>query len=148
MNKLKVKGKARAILKYDDGREEVIEQGNMIVNVGFDLLITSLIKTGSDRPNPLSHVAIGSGSTASSSSMTSLVSETNRGVGTWNWSTGSKVFTISTTYAKGSVTDLISEGGVFNASSGGVMFDRVVFPTPIQGSSDITYTQEFEFEVL
>lgn len=148
MNKFKLKGTARAILKYDDGREEVIEQGNMIVNSGFDLLISSLIKTGSDRPNSLSHVAIGTGSTASSSSMTALVAETNRGVGTWSWSAGSKVFRISTTYAKGSVTGLINEGGVFNASSGGTMFDRVVFTSPIQGTSDMTYTQEFEFEVL
>lgn len=144
---LKFKGTARARLKFDDGREEVVEQGNMIVNSGFDLIINSLISTES-RPDTLSHVAIGTGDTATSSSMTTLVNETHRGFGSWNWTQGSKVFTISTTYPKGSVLDLISESGVFNASSGGTMFDRVVFTSPVQGTADMTYTQEFEFEVL
>lgn len=147
MSELKFKGTARAKLKYDDGREEIVEQGNMIVNSGFDLIISSLISS-SNRPNTLSHVAIGTGDTVSSSSMTALVNETHRGFGTWSWSAGSKVFTISTTYPKGSVLDLIAEGGVFNASIGGTMFDRVVFTSPVQGTADMTYTQEFEFEVL
>ena len=147
MSELKFKGTARAKLKYDDGREEIVEQGNMIVNSGFDLIISSLISTN-DRPETLSHVAIGTGDTPSASSMTELVNETHRGFGSWNWSAGSKVFTISTTYPKGSVLDLIAEGGVFNASIGGTMFDRVVFTSPVQGTADMTYTQEFEFEVL
>lgn len=147
MSEIKFKGTARAKLKYDDGSEKVIEQGNIIVDTGFDLIISSLISS-ENRPDTLSHVAIGSGNVLSTSSMTSLVNETNRGFGTWSWSPGSKIFTISTTYPKGSVVDLITEGGVFNASLGGTMFDRVLFSTPIQGSADMTYTQEFEFEVL
>lgn len=145
--KLKIKGTARGICRYDDGRVEVIEQGNMIVNSGFDMLIRSLIKTDG-RPNPLSHVAIGSGTAATSAAMTSLAQEHHRGKGTWTWNQGSKVFTISTTYPKGSVTELIAEGGVFNASSGGAMFDRVVFSPTTQGTIDMTYTQEFDFEVM
>lgn len=148
MDKIKLKGTGRAILRYDDGRVETIEQPNMIVTSGFNFLISSLIKSGADRPNPMSHVAIGSGSTASTASMTALVTETNRGAGTWSWTAGNKKFTIRTTFPKGSVTALITEGGVFNAASGGTMLDRLVFSTPIQGSADLTYTQEFEFEVL
>lgn len=146
-DKLKIKGTARGICRYDDGRVEIVEQGNMIVNSGFDMLIQSLIKS-SGRPNPLSHVAIGSGTTATSASMTALSAEHHRGAGTWTWNTGSKLFTISTTFAKGAVTQLIAEGAVFNAASGGTMFDRVAFSQAVQGTSDMTYTQEFTFEVM
>lgn len=146
-DKLKVKGTARGICRYDDGRVVVVEQGNMIVNSGFDMLIKSLIKTDG-RPNPLSHVAIGNGTTATNASMTALESEHHRGEGTWTWSEGAKSFTISTTFPKGDITENISEGGVFNASLGGDMFDRVVFLQSTQGTSDMTYTQEFTFEVM
>lgn len=145
--KIKLKGLARAILRHDDGRVETYETHNMIVTTGFDLVIKSITGVGG-RPDVLSHIAVGTGTTSSAASQTSLISEVARNAGTWNWNQGSSKFTISTTFPKGSVTALITEGGVFNAASGGVMFDRVVFETPFQGASDITYTQEFEFEVL
>lgn len=146
-NPIKIKGTARAILEHEDGRVEVYETHNMIVTTGFNMIIKSLINSTS-RPDVLSHIAVGTGTTVSTASMTTLVTETHRAAGTWSWSEGDSKFTISTTFAKGAVTDKITEGGVFNASSGGTMFDRVVFETPFQGASDITYTQQFEFEVL
>ena len=145
--KIKLKGLARAILKHDDGRVETYETHNMIVTTGFDLVIKAITGVGG-RPDVLSHIAVGKGTTSASASQTSLVTEVKRGAGTWTWTPGSSKFTISTTFPKGSVTDLVTEGGVFNAATDGVMFDRVVFETPFQGASDITYTQEFEFEVL
>lgn len=144
---LKLKGTGRAILTYPDGHKEVHEKHNLITTVGYDTLIGSLIKSTS-RPNPLSHVAIGTGTTASAVSQTTLVNETNRGAGTWTWSSGSKTFTISCAFARGTVSGNISEGGVFNASTGGSMFDRCVFTNPIPVTSEIQYTQEFEFEVM
>ena len=42
----------------------------------------------------------------------------------------------------------ITEGGVFNAASGGSMFDRLVFETPFTGAADTTFAMEFEFEVM
>ena len=145
-DKIAIKGTARAILTHDDGRVEVIEDHNMIMNGGFDLLIGSLIKS-SDRPNPLTHIAIGTGSTATAATQTALVSETYRKAGTWSWNSGSKTFTITASWSRGQVTGTIKEGAVFNASSGGTMFDRIVFSTPFTGASDIQYTQQFEFEV-
>lgn len=143
---IKIKGTARAILTHDDGRVEVIEDHNMIVNGGFDLLISSLIKS-SNRPNPLTHIAVGRGTTAAAAGQTALVNEAYRKAGTWSWSAGTKVFTITATWSRGAVTGTITEGAVFNASSGGTMFDRIVFSTPFTGAADIQYTQQFEFEV-
>lgn len=145
-DKVKIKGTARAILTHDDGRVEVIEDHNMIVNSGFDMLISSLINS-SNRPNPLSYVAIGTGTTAAAATQTALANEAYRLQGTWSWTAGSKIFTITAAWARGAVLGTITEGAVFNASSGGTMFDRIVFSTPFTGASDIQYTQQFEFEV-
>ena len=145
-DKLQIKGTARAILTHTDGRVEVIEDHNMIMNGGFDLLISSLINS-SNRPNPLGYIAIGRGTTATAATQTALVNEAYRKAGTWSWNAGTKTFTITASWATGAVTGNITEGAVFNASSGGTMFDRIVFSTPFAGASDIQYTQQFEFEV-
>ena len=145
-DKVGIKGTARAILTHTDGRVEVIEEHNMIMNGGFDLLISSLINS-LNRPNPLTHIAIGTGTTAVAATQTALVNETYRKAGTWSWNSGSKTFTLTASWNTGEVTGTITEGAVFNASSGGTMFDRIVFSTPFTGSSDIQYTQQFEFEV-
>lgn len=145
-DKLQIKGTARAILTHTDGRVEVIEDHNMIMNGGFDLLISSLINS-SNRPDPLGYIAIGRGTTATAATQTALVNEAYRKAGTWRWNAGTKTFTITASWATGAVTGNITEGAVFNASSGGTMFDRIVFSTPFAGASDIQYTQQFEFEV-
>lgn len=145
-DKIKLKGTARAILKHDDGRVEVIEDHNMIVNAGFDFIIASLINS-SDRPNPLTHIAIGTGTTAAAATQTALVNEYSRKAGTWSWTAGSKTFTITAEWSRGEVLGTITESAVFNASSNGTMFDRIVFSTPFTGAADIQYTQQFEFEV-
>lgn len=75
-DKIKFKGTGRVTLTHDDGRVEVYEQHNMIVNSGFNIIISSLIS--SERPAQLSHVAIGTGTTATSETQTTLVAEKYR----------------------------------------------------------------------
>ena len=145
-DKLQVKGTARAILTHKDGRKEIIEEHNMIMNVGFDLLISALINSA-NRPDPLGYVAIGTGTTATAATQTALANEAYRKAGTWSWNAGEKKFTITAEWETGAVSGTITEGAVFNASTGGTMFDRIVFSTPFVGASDIQYTQQFEFEV-
>lgn len=145
--KLNLKGTARTILTHDDGRVEVFEQHNMIVNSGFNFIISSMINSGNNRPSPMGYIALGTGDTAAAATQTSLVNETYRAAGTWQWSAGSKTFTITASWAKGAVLGTITEAGVFNSSSGGTMLDRLVFSTPFTGASDIQYTQQLEFEI-
>ena len=85
-DKIKFKGTGRVTLTHDDGRVEVYEQHNMIVNSGFNIIISSLIS--SERPAQLSHVAIGTGTTATSETQTTLVAEKYRKAGTWTWTSG------------------------------------------------------------
>lgn len=149
MTKIKIKGTARTTLTYDDGRVETFEDHNMIVTSGFDFLISSLINS-QNRPDALGYIALGTGTTAANASQTALVSQySTRKQGTWSWTAGSKVFTITANWSKGAIPagTTITEGGVFNASTGGTMFDRIVFSTPFAGSSDVQFTQQFEFEV-
>lgn len=145
-DKIKLKGTARTIITHADGTKEVIEQHNMIMNGGFDLLISSLINS-SNRPDPLGYIAIGTGTTATAATQTALANEAYRKAGTWSWNAGSKTFTITAEWATGEVLGTITEGAVFNASTAGTMFDRIVFSTPFVGANDIQYTQQFEFEV-
>lgn len=147
MTAIKMKGTGRAILTKENGEKTVYEHHNLITTAGFNFLIKSII-SGTGRPNVLSHIAIGTGTTAANVSQTALVSETNRGAGTWTWSEGSKTFKITTAFDRGAVSGTITEGAVFNAATGGTMFDRVVFATPITVGTDVQYTQEFEFEVI
>ncbi len=142
---IKVKGKGRAILKYDDGHVEIYEQNNMIVNVGFEFIMKAMTAT-SGRPAVMQYVAVGKGGGATTSAMTKLVNESNRHVGTWQIS--GKTFVITAPFGRGVVTGNITEGGVFNASSGGTMLDRLLFTTPITVDSSVDFTQEFEFELI
>lgn len=146
----KIKSRVYATVEYDDGHEELIEQGhNLVTTAGFNMLIKSITGVGTGgRPDVLSHIAIGTSDTAASAAQTTLVAETARKAGTWDWNEGSSKFTISATWDRGAITALIKEGGVLNAATGGTLFDRIVFETPFQGASDIKYTQHFEFEVL
>lgn len=147
MSNIKVKGVGKAILTYPDGTVKTIENCNMIVNSGLDFLIKCIINSGANRPNPLGYVAIGTGTGVTTGGMTALVSELARGAGSWTYTAGSATFKISTSFARGAVIGTVTEGGVFNAASAGVMFDRVLFTEPIPVTSDVAYTQEFTFTV-
>jgi len=54
------------------------------------------------------------------------------------------VFTFTASFLAGDATGAITEAGVFNASSSGTMFDRVVFPVVNKGSDD-SLTAVFTF---
>lgn len=147
MSNIKLKGVGRAIIKRSNGKVDVVENSNMIVNVGKDFIIKSLIMTGSNRPNPLGWVAIGKGTGATTPTMTKLVNESNRKAGTFTYNGNGNSFSVKTTYTRGGVSGVITEGGVFNSDVGGVMFDRVLFSPSIEIGADDEYTQEFTFTV-
>ena len=145
---MKLTGKSRAILKHSDGRIEISENHNLILDVGFDFVISKIISA--DASAPMTYVAVGTGTTAASSTLTSLTTEVARTQGTWTWTSGqaSRTFTISATFAQGAVIGTITEAGVCNASTSGTFLDRVLYDTALIGTSDSTLTIEFEFGVV
>ena len=114
---------------------------NLITNAGFDLAADVLGK--SSQPSHLSHLAIGTGSTAAAAGNTALGTETARIAATYAHTNGAKTFTLKGTVAAGTATGSIREVGAFNSSSGGTCFSRRVFNAVAKGSNDslsITYT--------
>lgn len=141
---LKLKGTLMLELRDVNGVvKESRRKDNIITTVGFDLIMDALGKSAS-RPAVISHIAVGTGSTAVASSQTTLVSELNRQAATYSHTAGTPSFTMTATYAAGVATGAITEAGVFNASSAGIMLDRVVFSVINKGADD-SLTATFQF---
>lgn len=135
-------GAMTATLLKANGETEVFHKDNIIVNAGFDFIADAIGKSAS-RPNAMGYIAIGTGTTAAVATQTTLVTESARAAATYAHATGSKVLTFTTTFAAGAGTGAITEAGVFNASSGGTMLDRVVFNVINKADADtlqITFT--------
>ena len=83
----------------------------------------------------MSHMAIGTGSTAAAASNAALGSEANRQSLT-STSVSGAVVTYVATFGPGNGTGAITEAGLFNASSSGDMLCRTVFAVVNKGGSD------------
>ena len=121
-----------------------VSKGNLIVNAGFDLIADALGKSTS-RPAVISYIGVGTSSTAPSAGQTALVTQTGSRVSaSYAHTGGTKVFTMTGTFNPGASTGALVESGVFNASSGGSMLDRVTFSVVNKGAND-TLTTTFTF---
>lgn len=90
----------------------------------------------------MSHMAIGTGTTAAAVGDTALVSEANRQALTSTAVSGGQV-TYSATFGNGQGTGALTEAAILNASSGGTMLCRTVFSVINKGANDtlaITWT--------
>ena len=132
---LKMKGRLTIALN-----DEVIQEvDNLVVTTGKNY-VASRIKDAS--ATAMTHMAIGTGSTAAAASDTALGSEAARTTLTSTTvSTNTVVYVDS--FGAGIGTGAITEAGLFNASSGGTMFCRTVFSVVNKGADDsmtITWT--------
>lgn len=134
--KMKLNGAMTATLKHENGDVEVFHKNNMIVDVGFDFVADALCKANS-RPNPLSHIAVGTGTDAVIGTQTSLSAELTRLAATYSHTVGTKAFTLTATFDAGVATGPITEAGVFNDAVDGIMLDRVMFPVVNKQENDI-----------
>ena len=139
----KLQGALTLMLTKADGTVEVTQKDNIIVDVGFDF-IANAIGNAASRPSCMGYTAVGTGTTAAATSQTSLGTEVSRLASTYAHTAGTKTFTFTTTFAAGVATGAITESGVFNAASAGIMIDRVVFPVVNKGADD-TLTTVFTF---
>lgn len=131
----KAHGAVAIVLKRADGSFESFKKDNLIVDVGFDFIADAIGKP-SGRPNAMSHIAIGSGTTAAAAAQTALVTEITRLAADYAHTAGTKVLTFTANFAPGVGTGAITEAGVLNAAAAGIMFDRVVFPVVNKGVDD------------
>lgn len=112
--------------------EVVQEIPNLVVTTGKNY-VASRMKDAT--ATAMSHMAIGTGSTAAAASQTALVSEANRQTLTSTTVTNNTV-TYVATFGAGSGTGAITEAAILNASSAGTMLCRTVFSVVNKGASD------------
>jgi hypothetical protein len=128
-------------LKIELNDEVVAEVPNIVVNDGKDF-VASRMKNATDAA--MSHMAIGTGSTAAAASDSALGSELagSRTALTSTTVTNNDIVYVAT-FGAGTGTGAVTEAGIFNASSSGTMLCRTVFSVVNKGSADsmtITWT--------
>jgi hypothetical protein len=128
-------------LKIELNDEVVAEVPNIVVSDG-KAFVASRMKNTTD--SAMSHMAIGTGSTAAAASDSALGSELSgsRTALTSTTVTNNDIVYVAT-FGAGTGTGAVTEAGIFNASSGGTMLCRTVFSVVNKGSADsmtITWT--------
>ena len=116
------------------------EKHNMIVNAGF-AYVYQLLTNQTSRPKAITHIAFGTGTATTTSGMTALANEVYRSTVTRSWNSSTREITLSGTIPTNSnINASIAEVGLFNASSGGTMFDRATFsPKGIDNEMSFDY---------
>ena len=137
---IKVTGELKLTLTRRDGhvKHEVIIP-NLVVTTGKNY-IASRMKDAS--ATAMSHMAIGTGSTAAAAGNTALGSEAGRVALTSTTVSNSDVAYVAT-FPAGTGTGAITEAGILNASSGGTLLCRTVFNVINKAAADtlgITWT--------
>ena len=132
---LKMKGR----LSIAINNEVVQEVDNLVVTAGKNYVASRMEGTSA---TAMSHMGIGTGSTAAAAGDTALGSEAARTALTSTTVTNNEVVYVDT-FGAGTGTGAITEAGVFNASSGGTMLCRTVFSVVNKQADDsmtITWT--------
>ena len=133
-------GKLTIEVKDKDGNlKQKQEVKNLVVDTGLDY-IASRMKDAT--ATAMSHMAIGTGSTAAAAGNTALGSEAARQALTSTTVTSNAVAYVAS-FTAGTGTGAITEAGILNAASGGTLLCRTVFSVVNKGASDsmtITWT--------
>jgi hypothetical protein len=109
-------------------------QPNLVVTVGKNLIADRLIGTSSA---VMSHMAVGSSSTAPANGNTALGAQISTRVALSSPTRSNSTITYITTFVAGQSTGAIVEAGIFNASTAGIMLCRTTFPVINKEADDI-----------
>ena len=138
---LKLRGDVAIVLKDKDGNiKDTREITNLVVNTGLTFICSRMAGTSA---GVMSHMAVGSGTTAAAAGQTDLVSILGSREALDSTSASSNTITFVSSFEAGEGTGAITESGIFNASSGGTMLARVTFPAVNKQADDtmsITHT--------
>jgi hypothetical protein len=136
---IKVKGELKLTLTNPQGNvtHEIIVP-NLVVTTGKNFIADRL----KNNTTVMSHMAIGTGSTAAAAGNTALGSEAGRVALTSTTVTDNAVAYVAS-FGAGTGTGAITEAGLLNASSSGTLLCRTVFSVINKGANDtlgITWT--------
>jgi len=128
------------VLNSDGQVKEQRSEKNLVVTAGLGF-IASRMEGTSDAV--MSHMAVGSGSTAADAGDTDLGSILGSREALDSTTVSGATVTYVSSFEAGDGTGAITEAGIFNASSGGTMLCRTVFSTVNKAADDtmtITWT--------
>lgn len=129
---LKASGTLTVTLTKPDGKSEKTVVRNLIVDTGTSYIASRMNSTAE---GVLSHMAIGTSSTAAAAGDTTLGTESAR-VAFDTLSVTNNVLTYTATFGAGTGTGAIVEAGLFNDPTAGTMLCRTVFPVINKGVDD------------
>lgn len=134
LNGTEYKGRLHIELKDESGKvKETRDIDNLVVTTGLGWIAGRLYDTGS--PAQVSHIAVGTGTTAAAAGDTALGTESHReALDSTTVSTNTVTWVASLEAGEG--TAALTEAGLFNAASGGTMIARTVFDVINKGASD------------
>ena len=139
-DKLEATGSVNVVVRGEDGNvKQDFTIPNLVVDTGLDY-IASRMKDAS--ATAMTHMAVGSGTTAAAAGQTTLVTEVARVALTSSTVTGESIAYVAS-YAAGIGTGALTEAAILNAASAGTMLCRTVFSVINKGAGDtmtVTWT--------
>ena len=136
---IKVTGELKLTLTKPDGNVHETIVPNIVVTDGKEYIASRMKDTTA---TAMSHMAIGTGSTAAAAGDAALGTEAGR-VSLTSTTVTSNAVAYVATFGAGTGTGAITEAGIFNASSSGTLLCRTVFSVINKGAADtlgITWT--------
>lgn len=138
---LKLRGDVAIVLKDKDGNvKDSREIHNLVVSSGLGFICSRMAGTSA---GVMSHMALGSGTTAAAAGQTDLVSILGSREALDSTSASSNTITYVSSFEAGEGTGAVTEAGIFNASSSGTMLCRTVFAVVNKQADDtmsVTWT--------
>ena len=138
---MKAKGRLSIVFKDADGNiKDTREVDNLVVDTGLDYIASRM----KDAPaTAMSHMALGSGTTAAAAGDTDLESVLGSREALDSTTVTDNTVQYVSSFEAGDGTGAVTEAGIFNASTGGTMLCRTVFSVVNKGANDtlsITWT--------
>jgi|TARA_R110002124_G_scaffold50767_1_gene147378 hypothetical protein len=138
---LKLRGDVAIVLKDKDGNiKENRKIQNLVVSSGLEFICSRMAGTSA---GVMSHMALGSGTTAAAAGQTDLVSILGSREALDSTTASSNTITYVSSFEAGEGTGAVTEAGIFNASSSGTMLCRTVFAVVNKQADDtmsVTWT--------
>lgn len=142
---IKMTGSLKLVLTDEHGNVKQEEEvKNLVVTVGKNFIASSMAKTTTNSPAAMTHMEVGTGTTAAAVGDTTLqtaVASSRTSLTSTTVTTNSVAYVC--TFAAGTGTGALTEAGIFNAASAGTMLCRTVFSVINKGAADtlgITWT--------
>lgn len=141
---LKLSGQLNIVLKDKTGNvKDERSINNLVVNAGLAYIASRMTGTAK---NVMSHMALGSGTTAPAAGQSDLVSMlgSREGLDSTNITgTNNNKVQYEASFEAGDATGAVTEAGIFNAASGGDMLCRTKFDVVNKAADDtmsVTWT--------